>query len=1133
MKTTELLASLKNQGFEFWLEEDRLRYRGPQGVLTTTLRKTLAERKPELRSLLLRDDFGSSSTSSPLQPVPRDGQLPLSSAQLRLWLLDQMEPQSPAYNIPLAVQITGSLQLPALEKCFEEILRRHEVFRMRCLTQEGQPYLVIDHAQAFKIVLQDLRELPKEARTLEVDRLASLEAKNPFDLATGPFLRVTCFQLDKDEYVLLIVTHHFVADGWSMNIFYREISTLYNAFVHDQPSPLPDLPLQYVDITQWERNRLNEKAFQDQLTFWKRVMADAPKVLNLPTDHPRPATQSYRGAFTTFSLSSGLSESLRNLSRQESVTLFMTLLAAFQVLLFRYTHEKDIVVGTAVSIRSCKEAEGLMGSFWNAVLLRTHCEGSATFRELLEQVREVAIEAYAHQDLPFEKLLQSIAPKRTLDHHPLFQVMFVLFEHSGIQALQLDNLQLSTFPIQTHTARLDLSLAIRISGKQLLGALEYSTDLFDEISMKRMMAHFENLLEAIIANPDQPIATLPLLSDAERHCILYDRNASPATVSSASHQLVHHLIEDQAERTPEAVAVVFEQQRLTYRELNARANQVARALQAQGVEPETLVGICLERGLDMVVGLLGILKAGGAYVPIDPSYPKDRLDFMLKDTQMLMLITHSDIAATLPDHNRPVLCLDRDWPRIAQQPDTNLFSRTSPEHLAYVIYTSGSTGLPKGVMIPHGALVNYVQTARQDFAIGSADRVLQFASISFDASAEEIYPCLTSGGTLVLRAERMLDSWNAFLEKCQEEQLTILDLPTAFWHELVTGMDAEGLTLPRSVRLVIIGGDRARPERLAQWHNLVSESVQLVNTYGPTEATIVATKGELVRPPSSVLEKSEVTLGKVIPNVRGYVLDRAGHPAPIGVTGELFLGGRGVARGYVNQADTTAEKFVPDPFSQDPGARLYRTGDLVRYRNDGTLQFIGRADHQVKLRGFRIELGEIEAVLERHPAVLRGVVVAREDERGEKRLVAYVVATDEPSVSELRSFLQKRLPEYMIPSGFVLGEELPLLPNGKVDRRALPAPDQGYADLDTDYVPPRGPIEETLVTIWQEVLETDQVGVFDNFFDLGGHSLSSMQVIAKVEQQLGVRLEFRDLLFQTLGQVAGECTERLSQGSPP
>ncbi|HEY9830742.1 MAG TPA: amino acid adenylation domain-containing protein [Stenomitos sp.] len=1098
---------------------------------------------------------------------------PASFAQARLWFLDRLFPGNPFYNVSAALRLMGSLNVTALEETFNEIVRRHEALRTTFRMLEGQLVQVIAPSLTIPLPVVDLRSLPTAEQEAEIRRLATEERSHPFDLSSEPLLRVMLLQLDSSAHILLLNLHHIICDGWSIGVLLRELGALYTAFANNQPSPLPELPIQYADFAHWQREWLQGEGehkaspLQVQLAYWKQQLENLP-LLNLPTDRSRLVTPSYHGATQFLELPKKLSEELEALSQRQGVTLFMTLLAAFQTLLYRYTQQDDIAVGSAIANRNRSEIEGLIGFFVNSLVLRTNLSGNPTFLELIGRVRKVALEAYAHQDLPFEKLVEELHPERDLSHHPLFQVAFSL-QNTPIKALELPELTLSKLDFDSPSAKFDLEFHLWESSDGLRGQVIYSTDLFDDATITRMLGHFQILLEGIVANPEQHVGDLPLLTECDRHQLLVEWNNTQT--GYAKDLCIHQLFEAQVEQTPDAIAVVFEDEQLTYRELNNRSNQLAHYLQKLGVSSDVLVGICLERSVEMIVGLLGILKAGGAYLPLDPTYPQERLNFMLEDAQVSILLTHSlltplfnrsfsedeegwgDREKCNGQHQLSILCVDTDADAIASQNQENPISRVTPENLAYVIYTSGSTGKPKGVLLEHRGLSNLSQAQIQTFNLQPSDRILQFASLSFDASIFEIVMAFSTGATLYLARKESLLPGSALLQFLRNNAITIATLPPSVLAVLPVQQ------LP-ALRTIISAGEACSIDIVKRW----ASGRQFFNAYGPTEATVWSTVAELRN------SRENLSIGRPIANTQVYILDSHLQPVPIGVPGELYIGGDGLARGYLNQPDLTTVAFIPNPFTQilhhfprarfqtsppdsdppqppltrgenlvkvplfkgdlggsprwttDPnfpepggnknqksGKRLYKTGDLARYQPDGNIEFLGRIDAQVKIRGFRIELGEIESQLKQHPAVKETIVMAKEDRSIHKRLVAYIGLNKESSTmieetdvaTVLRCFLKGKVPDYMVPSAFVILDKLPLLPNGKVDRHKLKELNTDKTELAANYMAPRTPIEEAIARIWAQLLNDERVGIHDNFFELGGDSLLAVRLMAQIHQQ--------------------------------
>ncbi len=1076
-----------------------------------------------------------------LRAVPRDRPIPLSFSQQQFWFMSQLVPDSPLYNVPTVFHIAGKLDVTVLERCLNEMVRRHEALRTVFEQADDRPIQVTLPFQPIRLEVIDLRP-PETECPLQMQSLMRQRARQPFDLRHGPLLRATLFQLADHDYQLLLDIHHIATDGWSTGVIMAELKVLYGAMVKGEAPSLPDLPIQYADFTCWQQQVLRGDALEKHVAYWKSLFADQIPVMALPTDRPRPAAQSHQGAKLVFPISAALLDALAGLGQQHNSSLFMVMLAAFQMLLYHYTGQTDMVVATAMANRSQPELEDLVGAFVNTLPIRADLSGDPTFGELVQRVRQRALEAYAHQDLPIEKIVEALNLERTLSYNPLFQVMFDI-QNLNAQPIQLSDLSIGFVEeVDTGTAKSDLIFSLEFPEQGPVIFIEYNTDILDMATVRRMVGHFQTLLEGVVANPGQRLSERLLLTEQERHQLLVEWNTTQSQYPQDV--CVHERFEAQVSRAADAVALVFADQALTYGELDRRANQLAHYLQSLGVGPEAFVGVCMERSLEMLIALLGILKAGGAYVPLDPAYPTERLAFMLEDARPSALLTQERLLAHLPEYHAHVVCLDADWMSIARSSETDLTRAVGADNAAYMIYTSGSTGRPKGVMISHRALVQYILGAIDHFVLTPQDRVLQFASISFDAAAEEIYPCLLTGAALVLRTDAMLDSIATFMRACAAEDITLLDLPTAYWHSLAA--EVATIDWPPSVRLVIIGGEQARPEWLPAWHTHVPSHVRLINTYGPTEATIVATTCDLAGVGRS--NRIDTAIGRPVANVQVYLLNSHLQPVPIGVLGELYIGGGALARGYLNRPELTAEKFIPNPFRGESGAdtsgedlRLYKTGDLARYLPDGNIEFLGRVDHQVKIRGFRIELGEIEAALKQHPKVREAVVVARSADRGrsDKQLAAYIVArTSEPlDTRELRDWLKEKLPAYTLPAAFVMLQSLPLTLSGKIDRRALPAPDWNTASARKTCVLPRTPIEQALASIWIEVLGIKQISIHDNFFELGGHSLLAAQIAARLGHffghELTVRLLFEAPTIAVLAERIEAAIRSVAEEPPP
>ncbi|HZO75930.1 MAG TPA: amino acid adenylation domain-containing protein, partial [Ktedonobacteraceae bacterium] len=988
--------------------------------------------------------------------------IPLSSTQQRLWFLDQLQPGSAVYNIPAALRLVGTLNIAVMYRCLRQIIQRHDLLRTTFPAPYGLPIQEIAPDFALAMPVIDFSAL-SHAWMHEVEQCIAAESLCPFDLRWGPLLRVTLLRLAEREHILLLTVHHIIADAWSLGtILTQEIVTNYLAFSQKQPSPLPKLSIQYADFAVWQQQWLQEsEQAQVQLAYWKKHLTGMPDCLELPTDHLRPAIQTFHGNSYTLELESSLTNALRSLSQAEGVTLFMLLAAAFNVLLYRYTGQEEILIGTPIANRTIPELEPLIGFFANTLILRPDLSGHPSFRALLKRVEHDANAAYAHQELPLEKIVEEIRPQRDLSRSPLFQVMFA-HNNTQMHQINLPGLTAELMAIPARTSKFDLTLMTEDAGRGLRGYFEYNTDLFEEATIARMATHFRHLLEGIVANPDQTISALPLLTASEERQVLLEWNATASPYSAET--CLPELIEAQVLRSPHGIALSFAGQTLTYQQLDQRANQLAHYLQAQGIGPDRLVGIFLPRSFEMVVAILATLKAGGAYLPLDNSYPAERLSFMIQDAQAVLILTQEVLLHRLPAISVPLLCLDRLTASLALQPITPCQSRILSDHLAYVIYTSGSTGQPKGVLVTHRNLVHST-TARLSYYAEPVKGYLLFSSFAFDSSVAGIFWTLCQGGKLCLPQESILQDPAEIGAIIAQQQLSHLLCVPSFYTHLLASATYKQLA---SLQTVIVAGEVCSSS-LVSAHQELLPGTALYNEYGPTEATVWSTVANCV----NLAPAHTVPIGRPIANTQLYLLDAHLQPVPIGVPGELYIAGAGLARGYLNRPDLTAERFLPHPFSAVAGTRMYRTGDLARYRADGTLEYVGRRDQQVKLRGYRIELGEIEAALRQHPEVEDAVVLAREDQPGDKRLVAYVVVQqqeDEELPERVRSSLRQRLPEYMVPTVFVPLAKLPLTSNGKVDRQRLPEPQRGRAGSQQSYVAPRTALERELTQIWSEVL---------------------------------------------------------------
>ncbi|MEL6136176.1 MAG: amino acid adenylation domain-containing protein [Cyanobacteria bacterium J06626_23] len=1118
----DFLADLSRQEIKLWLEEDRLRCSGPDALMTDELSAQLKARKSEIIGFLKQVQ---PSTKTPeIVPTKRDSQAPLSFAQQRLWFLNQMQPDLAVYNLPMAIQVEGFLDVAALTQSLNEIVRRHEVLRTQFVIESGQPMQVIGEPVPIHIQQTDLQGVEDLAD--QVRQAAIAAAQTPFNLSQDRLFRVSLLRLSDTQAVVLFTLHHIIADAWSLEILVQELGIFYRAALMGQQATLPTLPVQYADFAIWQRDWLQGEQLEQQLNFWREQLDTNASVLQLPADFPRARVQTYRGAVEQFSLSKELSQQISTLAQRQSATVFMALLAAFKVLLYRYTGQTDVVVGTPIANRHRAEVEGLIGLFVNTLVLRSRLSPQETFNDLLDQVKATTLAAYDHQDLSFEKLVEVLQPERDLSYSPLFQVKFRL-ENAPQETLSLPGLTLKRLPQTVTTAKLDLSVDLYEAPDGIVGGFEYNSDLFKPETIQRMVAHFQMLLSALVAAPEQPIGELAMLTEAEQQQITTWNNTQKPYRDQTC---FHYLFEEQATQTPNCTAIIYddgtEVQQLSYQELNQRSNHLAHYLRFLGVGPEVVVGICVNRSPEMIVAMLAVMKAGGAYLPLDPTYPPERLDYMLSDAQVQVVLTQSDISLQTTAQR-----VDLDKQQFSDQPQTNPTPVVGPDHLAYLIYTSGSTGKPKGVLISHGGLVNLTEDKIRVCQVRSGDCILQFFSFSFDASIPEIIMALATGSKLLLATTTMMLPGLDLKALMQRHRVTHITITPSALLSVPYGEFPD-------LRMVLVGGEAPSPELIETW----SQGRLFINAYGPTETTVNASmvpcgNGQPVQP--TLLPSTNKQL---------YILDENLQPLPVGVSGELHISGVGLARGYLNRPALTAERFIPNPFvEQAEGGRqkaegceslvLYKTGDLAEYLSDGRIKILGRIDNQTKIRGFRVELGEVERILQTHPQVKTSVAVVREDASGNQRLVAYGVPIaglpEKATSSEVRQFVAETLPQYMVPSVFMWLPALPLTPNGKVDTKSLPEP---VAVSYQARVAPRSETEQAIAQIFAQTLSAESIGIYDDFFELGGHSLLATQLVAQVLAQFDVEITVIDLFEATTVAALAQRIEqkqRLAQMQTP
>ncbi|MBW4477616.1 MAG: amino acid adenylation domain-containing protein [Tolypothrix brevis GSE-NOS-MK-07-07A] len=1056
-------------------------------------------------------------------PTRQDCQnIPLSFSQQRLWFIDQLYHGSYFYNIPIAFHIQGNLNIAALEQSLNEIIKRHEVWRTTFRLVNGEPTQEIALQYTWDLPVINLEHLSGKDWEAEVKQFAAESAKKPFNLAKGLLVRATLLRLSEEEHVLLVTMHHIITDGWSCGVFLRELSSLYAAFSKNQPSPLPKLPIQYADFTIWQRDRLKGEFLATQLNYWKQQLQGELAVLQLPTDRPRPNLTTFTGAKQYFTFSASLTNALKQLSQREDATLFMSLLTAFNILLYRYTDQEDILIGSPIANRNRPELEEMLGLFVNTLVLRNNLSGNPSFRELLHRVREVTLDAYAHQDLPFEMIVEELQPERDLSRNPLYEVMFVL-QNTPSSVQEVSGLTLRTLEFDSGTAQLDIFLSMSESEEGLTGCLEYNTDIFDTTTITQFTNNFQTLLENIVANPEQYLNELSILSGFEQKELLFQLNQTHADYPQDI--FLHQLFEQQVKLTPDYIALISNFEEITYLQLNHRVNQLAHYLQKKGVTKETLVALCLERDLDMVVGILAILKAGGAYIPLDPSYPVERLNFMLSDSQASLLISKQEILEQLSLFAAKTVCLDIHKEEIAQESLENPINLSSSDNLAYIIYTSGSTGTPKGVLGTHRGTVNGLHWLWKTYPFSEGEVCCQKTAISFVDSVWEIFAPLLQGiPTVIISNATVLDP-QLFIESLVQYKVSRIILVPSLLRLLLDNYSHLVKKL-KHLKFWITSGEALSVKLVQTFQELIPEA-KLINLYGSSEVSANATYYNTSLLPE---QASSVPIGHPINNTQVYVLNRDLQPTPIGVVGELYIGGDGLAKGYLHRTELTQERFIDNPFM--PGSKLYKTGDLVRYLRDGNLEYLGRRDEQVKIRGFRVELGEIATAIAQHPNARESVVIASNDNQDNPRLIAYVVTDKQDINTELLPYLQQKLPNYMLPSAFIVLEKLPLTPNGKVDKRALPNSEVIQSNINKAFIAPQNFTELALAKIWENLLNTNPIGVTDNFFDLGGHSFLAVRLMAQIydkfEHNLPLSTLFENPTIEKLAVIVSRPSHQSS-----
>lgn len=1092
MSTINFLSHLRELDVQLWLVGDKLRYQAPKGVVTAELLAGISERKSEIISLLKQINMQQQANKEPIPSIPRDceHELPLSFSQQSMWFFDKFTKGNPVFNICNAVHMQGVLHKDKFVKALNQLIERHEALRTTFTNIDGKPVQMIHTASFIDITEIDIRHIAKTDVENHLKIVIKEEARRIFNLEKGPLFRFCLFVLGENEYVFTMTIHHIIADAWSNAIFIGEFFKLYEAYINEENLSLPELQIQYADYAYWERKRFEEEMPEELLDYWRKQLAN-PTTLQLPTDYPRSKSKDYEGGFEALTLPSNICEKLKAICKNEGTTLFMIILSAFQTLLYRYSGQTDIFTGTVVANRNRKDVENLIGFFMNTLVLRTSFEGNPTFIEVLQRVKKMTLDAYTYQELPFDKMLEEIKPERDVSMTPLFQVMFILQNTQKVE-LELPGLKMHQIEAQSGMSPFDLRLQLIEVDDELKGGFEYSTALFKSSTVKRISEHLLNILEYIVSFPEVNVSDIPVITKQEKSQILKEFNNTAADYSKD--KVIYQLFEEQAQRNANSVAVIFEDKQLTYKELNEKSNQLARVLREKGVDQGSIVGIMLERSLEMIIGIMAIEKAMGAYLPIDPHYPKDRINYILEDSGTKLLLSHKKFDSIETEEQIEKVYLEDE--SLYKGDGSNLLCKANPDSIAYVIYTSGSTGKPKGTMIEHHSLINRLEWMQKKYPIDNNDTILQKTTFTFDVSVWEMFWWSMMGAKVCFLEPGAEKDPSKIIKAIEKNKITVMhfvpSMLTSFLEYIKDTGEAERISC---LKQVFASGEALTPSQVALFSSLLkANGTKLANLYGPTEATIDVSYFDCLEEDCA----NSVPIGKPIDNIQLYVMDQKMQLQPIGVPGELCIAGVGLAKGYLNRPDLTAEKFVDNPFSE--GKKLYRTGDLVKWRDDGNIEYLGRLDFQVKIRGLRIELGEIENAILLYPGIKECIVNAWEKQPGDLHLVSYIVCEKGTSIeaSEIQGFLSKTLPDYMVPRIFVFMDAMPLSANGKADRKALPKP---VLEKKAEYVAPRNDIESTITDIWKEELGLDTVGVNDNFFEVGGHSLLLTKVHSRLNKQ--------------------------------